>query len=348
MAWAASRVVALTGLVTGAWWRGRGVLAGFAPRTGFACWDGQWYLRAARRGYGGAPLPGHASPWPFFPMLPLVLRLLHRAGLPPAAGMVVVDHALLLVAMVGVWYVAERHLGPSYAPLAVWGLALAPMAGVFSMLYPSALFLAGSVWAFELADRRRWVGCGALAAAVTLARPNGIVIAVVLVVVAWRRGAPGGRWRDAAVVASPSLAALGGWMLVGLVRTGNPIVFATAKTAWHEITLLGLVRRALSPTSFDSLDVHVIIGAVAVIALAIGWRHLPRSWRALAGVSLALPAVTGLVGLGRYSTECFPVAIAASVPLSRLTPRTRWFLAAGSGAAAFACAVAMAAHGLVP
>lgn len=342
MAWVASQGIAAVGLATGAWWRGRGLLAGFV------CWDGQWYLRAARRGYGAAPIAGRPSPWPFFPLLPELLRLLHGAGLPAATGMVVVNHLFLFAALVGVWHLTDRHLGRSHASLAVWALALAPMAGVFSMLYPSAVFLAASVWAFELADRRNWVWCGALAAVVTSARPNGIVVAAVLVVLAAARAAPPRRWREAVVTGAPSAVAFGGWMLVGLVRTGNPLVFATAKTAWHEVTLVGLVRRVLTPATVDSLDVHVVLGAVAVAALALGWRRLPRSWRALASVSLALPAVTGLVGLGRYSAECFPVAIAASAPLARLSTGARRALAAGSVVAAFGCAVAMAAHGLVP
>ena len=135
MAWVASQGIAAVGLATGAWWRGRGLLAGFV------CWDGQWYLRAARRGYGAAPIAGRPSPWPFFPLLPELLRLLHGAGLPAATGMVVVNHVFLFAALVGVWHLTDRHLGRSHASLAVWALALAPMAGVFSMLYPSAVFL---------------------------------------------------------------------------------------------------------------------------------------------------------------------------------------------------------------
>ena len=53
-----------------------------------------------------------------------------------------------------------RALATARAARAVWALALFPMAGVFSMLYPSSIYLTASVWAFELGERRRWGWCG--------------------------------------------------------------------------------------------------------------------------------------------------------------------------------------------
>ena len=114
-AWAVSRAVVAAGLLLG----GADADRRFSW-SGFVAWDGQWYLRAARLGYGPAPTPGVESPWPFFPVLPGALRAVAALHLPAVAVMVVSNHLLLLVAMIGVWRLAERHLGRVVATWSVW------------------------------------------------------------------------------------------------------------------------------------------------------------------------------------------------------------------------------------
>jgi len=71
----------------------------------------------------------------------------------PLAG-VLVNHAAFFVALVGIHRIARHHLSGRGAALAVWIAALGPLAFVFSMLYPSALFLisSGAPWV-ALIDR---------------------------------------------------------------------------------------------------------------------------------------------------------------------------------------------------
>ena len=343
-AWLVSRVVAAVGLTGGAWYR-----EGSSRRfSGFFAWDGQWYLRAATDGYGGVPLAGHRSPWPFFPLLPGLLRLSHDLGLPAAAVIVVVNHLLVLVALVGLWHLADRRFGSEIAVRSVWALALFPMAGVFSMLYPSAIFLAASVWAFEFVARRQWAFAGVAVSAATMARPNGAVTAVLVAWVAWRASPYRQRFVNTALVAGPSAAAVAVWVAVCATATGNPFVFVTAKAAWNEQTVVELARRLLDVARFDSLAVHVLLGLVGVAALRTAWNELEAGWRALAIVTLVVPLATGLVGLGRYGNECFPIAIAAGTSLSRLQPRAYRLVLLSSGTMSLAVSATIAAHGLVP
>jgi len=60
---------------------------------------------------------------------------------------IVCNHVAFLIALIGIHRLALRHTSRSGALLAVWLTALGPLSFVFSMLYPSALFLAASVWA---------------------------------------------------------------------------------------------------------------------------------------------------------------------------------------------------------
>jgi hypothetical protein len=157
--------------------------------TGFAKWDGQWYLTIARFGYGPEPVEGVQTRWPFFPGFPAVVRAVREVGLPDRGTVVVLNQLIFLIALAGVWRIARRYTNARPARLAVWSLALFPGAFVFSMVYPSAIWLAVSVWAFILVDERQDLAAAVLVTGAALVRPNGIVLAIALVFVlrSWRR-----------------------------------------------------------------------------------------------------------------------------------------------------------------
>jgi Gpi18-like mannosyltransferase len=142
-------------------------------------WDGAFYFDIARNGYGPVSVP--FPKWPFFPLLPWLIRSLSEVA-DDKAAIFVVNQLLFLVALAGVWRIATRHGGPTVARLAVWALALFPASFVFSMTYPSAIFLAASVWAFVLVEDEHDLAAGVVAAGAALVRPNGLVVAVALVV----------------------------------------------------------------------------------------------------------------------------------------------------------------------
>src|SRR5204863_7151774 len=140
---------------------------------GFIQLDGVWYTSIARAGYGILPIGDVQTRWPFFPLLPGLLRGFHELGLPDRAVVVLLDQALLLLAFAGVYRLASRRGSQRAAGLAVWAIALFPASFVFSMLYPSAIFLTATVWAFVLAEEHHDIAAGALAAVATMSRPNG-------------------------------------------------------------------------------------------------------------------------------------------------------------------------------
>ena len=342
-AWIVSRVLTASGLLIGAQIR-----VGRLSGHGFFEWDGKWYLQAAFSGYGPAPAAGHQSPWPFFPLLPGLLGILHALRLPAGPIVIVANHVLLAVALIGVWHLASRRFNTDVANLSVWIVALFPISGVFSMLYPSAIFLAASVWAFEFAERRRWMLCGASACAAAAARPNGVLIAIVLLAVVYRAETGDKRRVALLVVGGPAFCFLIAWSVFCAYETGNPFVFITAKAAWQEQTGIGLLRQLTTTPHFDSLYIHLVLGLTAAAFLTAAWTRLPRSWHILAVITIILPFVSGLVGLGRYVIECFPFAIAGSAVLTH-SPR-RFRLATGTVAAVATIIISatMAGRGLVP
>src|SRR5829696_6137017 len=149
-------------------------------------WDGACYLDIARNGYGPVDIP--FPKWPFFPLLPGLIRAFSEVA-DDKTAIFVVNQLLFLVALAGVHRIASRHGGVTVARLATWSLALFPASFVFSMTYPSAIFLAASVWAFALAEDDHDLAAGLVAVGAALVRPNGavLVIALIVAVRAWRR-----------------------------------------------------------------------------------------------------------------------------------------------------------------
>jgi hypothetical protein len=73
--WLVSRVYSVFLIVAAA-----SVGSGGIRTTGFAKWDGQWYLAIARFGYGPEPVEGLQTRWPFFPGFPAVVRAIREVG----------------------------------------------------------------------------------------------------------------------------------------------------------------------------------------------------------------------------------------------------------------------------
>lgn len=274
--------------------------------AGFAKWDGSWYAQIARTGYGPEPVPGQESAWPFFPLLPAVMRAVHWPGPSVELAGVLVNHAAFLLALAGLFRIARRHVSDRAATLAVWAIALFPASFLFSMIYPSAIFLAASVWAFALVEDHRDAVAGIVTVAAVMVRPNGFVVAIALAfAVGW---AP----RRVAVACGPAAIAFGAWCAYNLERTGNLFTFYRAKSGWPEIDVVDFVlrdRKIVLP--------HLALALLAVIAVALLWRMLPRSWLVLTALYLAPAFVVGMVGLGRYAGEVFPPFVAAGEILHR-------------------------------
>jgi hypothetical protein len=297
-------------------------------------WDGAYYVGIARTGYGAVNV--EFPRWAFFPGLPGVVRLLRELGNDEIL-LFGLNQLALLVALAGVYRIARRYGSDRAASLAVWSLALFPASFVFSMSYPSSLFLASSVWAFVLVDEHHDLSAALLAAGAALLRPNGFVVAISLAVAVHSA-------RRIAIVALPAVVVLAGWCWYCYDRTGDALVFLTTKERWQEISAVGLVTGGAKWSVLPHLA--LALGALGVVV----WqrRRLPPALLVLTALSLLPSLVTGMVGLARYTNECFPAFVAAGQVLERWS--TRWqvvaLTASGCGLVAFAFVVAR--YELVP
>jgi hypothetical protein len=281
-------------------------------RGGFAHWDGRWYSWIAAHGYAAMPhAHRHQTPWPFFPVLPAAMRGIGVFGLSmPVAG-IVLNHVAFFVGLLGIYRIAVRHVSSRGAVIAVWVASVSPFAFVFSMVYPSAIFLAASVWAFLLVEEGNDLAAGLAAAVAALARPDGFILVMVLL------AAVRLDWSRALRVAGPAVVGLSGWMLFNLERTGDALRFLHAKRAWHEVDLLAFLQHPTANAAF-----HVAVAGIAVAIVFGARRAIPRSWPWFTVLYLVPSLVLGVVGMGRYATDTFPPVVSAGVLLQGHRRRT--------------------------
>jgi hypothetical protein len=303
-------------------------------------WDGQWYRTVATHGY--LLLPGRQSDPAFFPLLPILLRLLHPLGLSyPTAGILVSNLAF------GVGLLAFYELGRIWGPetiarrAAIYA-AIFPMGFVFSMLYPEALAFAFIALAGLFAARRRWGRTAGFAALAVLARPEGLLVIVPIcasAVRSWQTMPTASRGRALAAVLAPVAALIGysgylWWLLA------EPFAWTKAQLAWgrsfHVTGIYGAVTELSSALRHNDgwLFRDAAFCLVYLLCLVAAWRAgVPRAWIAAgAGMVLlpltsgsftsdarfgllALPVYTGLAWIGRNRTVDVLIRIASIVLL---------------------------------
>ncbi|MEX2099981.1 MAG: glycosyltransferase family 39 protein [Acidimicrobiia bacterium] len=330
--WFLSRVISITVLLVAVRDPARGSRFSQVSQL----WDGTYYLDIGRHGYGDvAPLVGFPK-WPFFPGLPALIRVLGELGSDEAL-VFVVNQLMFLVALAGLYRLARRHAGDRGAALTVWALAFFPASFVFSMTYPSALFLAASVWAFTFVEDRVDLGAGVLAAGAAIVRPNGIVVAIALVCAVRS-------WRRALIVAGPAVAVIAVWCWYCYDRTGDAFVFLTTKARWEEISAAGLFQ---GDAKLSVLP-HGLLAIAAIAVVVLQRRRLPGAWIVLTALSLLPSLITGMVGLARYSNECFPPFVAAGQVLERWSTRAQWAALALSTFGMVVFAFIVGRYSLVP
>jgi hypothetical protein len=266
------------------------------PLQPWLSWDAVHYLRIAREGY---PPAAQAADHGFFPLLPLLLRLLGASdwaavGLAFALGLAGLTVLAGLSAQV--W---DRRVAVRVA----WIAAFWPAALIWSAVYTEGLFLALAAGCLWTAWRGHAPAAAILGAAAGLLRPNGLMLALPLLALL-----PAGRARLAAL--APVLGAAAFAIYLWLL-TGDALAFVGSQAAHHPLAVGRPLARLLTA------DPAQLVGlAFLLVAAGAGWwlwrrRELGR-WRVAGpltvGALLLAPLASGsLASFGRYTMLAFPV-----------------------------------------
>jgi hypothetical protein len=292
-------------------------------------WDANHYLTIAQRGYVSPELPA------FFPLYPLLIRLVAATGLAhPYAG-VVVSAVATVVAITYLRRLAVDHFGPRerLLPGRVVVLFLAgPSAFFLAAVYTEALFCALTFAAFHHARRGLWGRSCVLLAFLTATRFPAVVVVLAVFVEYLARTRRHGGWLDRQVLwflLTP--AGLVAYLWYGARELGDPLAFLHVYDHFwtYQVfdpnvpaTVLDALRdwaaffRADGGPDVANLYGHGV-GPVAwlfcLVVTVLSWRRQPAGFTALSLGTLVFVALnSNLQAVNRYVIVLFPVLFAVT------------------------------------
>ncbi|MDQ1649971.1 MAG: hypothetical protein QOG60_2028 [Frankiaceae bacterium] len=320
VSWLVARVVVGAALALSVYLRHQATDVGgtnpFPHSTGLLGWDSAFYRDLADKGYGGLPVEARR----FFPLLPLVVRIVGLGTFPGPALLIVVNLTALAFAAALWRLVVAEGWGDETGERAVWLLVLAPPAFVLVMGYTEALAGLAAVLVFLGLRREHWWLAAGAGAAAALCRPTGLLLCVPGLIEAVRQhrrpdGERGALLPRAAAVVAPLVGAGLYFVYLG-VRFGDPFqplrIQQDARlhgpTTNPVTTVLDAARGLAHGEIGTGLHVPwliVVLGLLVVMA-----RTLPASYTAWCACTLAGSLVgTNLDSFERYAWSAFPFVI---------------------------------------
>lgn len=185
-------------------------------------WDAGWFLRIAGQGYD-------FNSAPFFPMFPLLIRILTFITSNGVEAGFLVSNAALFFACFLLYHLVKEDYGEDIATTTVLIMLFFPTAIFFSSIYSEAPFLAFSLGAFYYARKGKWLAASLLGACAALTRNVGVVLFLAFLYLQYRENG----FRFSVRKALPLLlipASLGLFMLVLWKYAGDPLAFAHSLT----------------------------------------------------------------------------------------------------------------------
>jgi hypothetical protein len=265
------------------------------------------YADIASNGYTAENAVNH-------PLLPALMAGGDVVGIPLWLTAFAISNVALLLGLIGLVMLGERHVGRESAMRAAIYLAIAPFGYWFSVTSTDSLLLLLLVGSALLALRATpggWLGAGSLAALAVLARPPGALVGLLLLCIAIGQ-LRDGRLRLPGVAAALAAGAMIPGALLAFfaylqVRTGDAFASLNAQRDFNrELSFDGPVtalasgmRNAASGSIGQAIEVIATLGAAALLVLfatrAAGSRWELRGWIAFGAASLMLPLATGVL-----------------------------------------------------
>jgi len=147
--------------------------------SGWVQWDAQWFIATAQHGYPYKLFSDRAySTTAFFPLYPLLIRLVSLTGMSIDAAALLIPNVAFLGALYYLYRLVRLDYPAAVATRALWLLALFPTAIAFFIPYTESLYVLLAVLTLWHLRRRQWLAAGIAGALGALTRQSGIVLAL--------------------------------------------------------------------------------------------------------------------------------------------------------------------------
>ena len=296
-------------------------------------WDSPYYYNIAASWY-----PHHLSAeWAFFPLYPMLIRLLAMFGLHPAHAALIITTLSGLMSVIVFQRIAEGYLGRTRGATSTLLYFTLPPVFVFSAVsYSEPVFLLFSLLAWYLHVTRKDMLAGSAAAISSMARPSGVLMALPLALDYVRRK----EFRKLPYAAFPLLSFLG-WTYYSLRMTGTLATMSALGVYWASYPKLilqsafGQLLRGNLPGAIDATGVflglvelsilRVMMGMIAIVLVVIlGYKALKVD-RSLGTYVIASVVAISYFGIfpsvgsfPRYLGFLFPIGLMLGIKRKRI------------------------------
>jgi hypothetical protein len=328
------------------------------PSSFYEAWvrfDGNWYAQIAATGYSA--VPGLKDTLAFFPLYPLLIRLVSipLLGNIHLAAVLIARLADFSVCL-GILALAWQELG---ANRALGRLALAitlafPMAFFLSAAYTESLFLAEVCFTLLFLRRRTWGLAALFAFLAALTHPRGLVLFLPLAWEWMRVERPWEHFRDLRVLRNGVLV-LGaiplGFLIVAVVDMittgGDPLAIIHSHASFGRVTLapwllvrliFGIFYRSAPGTlnqAYNLADIGLVLVVTAVLIVAVVRGRMPVAFVlysvGLIVLAIASPTPNGtdaFLSAGRFVVPSVPVFLALAA-WAKDRPWLAWLIIGG-------------------
>jgi Gpi18-like mannosyltransferase len=287
---------------------------GFAASLDKACrWDCGWYAAITTDGYHSEPSGhdrGDAANWAFFPLFPLLGKLLAETfGIPAKVALPLTSKLFLWLSILVFMIVARRWHGHQAVPLAGALVAFNPYVVYAHAGYTETLYFCLTALAFLALWSRRWLAVGLATGLLSATRLVGLMMSLALLVAMLRdRILSRGRADQATALLALAIAPLGLAVFMAYLYwlTGDALAFMHIQIAWDRSMQFPFIV-LISGLQETGWGLYFSICALAGLVMAV-WLYRKGHREAalfLAG-TLLIPLATGLASMPRYLFWQFP------------------------------------------
>ena len=249
----------------------------------FSQWDGAWYLSIATGGYQWPGSPDVQSNVVFFPLYPLLGRMVGWLVADARWGLFIVSNVSFAFYLYFLYKLTCHDLDQLSASRAVLYAAIFPLSFIFSCLYSESTSFAFAIAAFYYARVGKWHLAIPLGILTTLTRLAGLAILLPLAYEYLRqRGL-----RPQALLLALIPGGTAGFALYMWMLTGSPLAFASTQKAWFRSfafpwqTLSRGFERVRWPISHYVTAIAIVDFASIVLFLGLTllvFKYLPAAY----------------------------------------------------------------------
>jgi heme/copper-type cytochrome/quinol oxidase subunit 3 len=278
-------------------------------------WDSVDYISIAQNGYFVPADRTQMANYAFFPLYPLLIRLLDTATSDPALSGFIISNACLFVACFYLYRLVRLESDEPTALRSIKYLFLFPAAFVLSGILTESLFLALSLACLYYAKKGNWPLAGVAGFFTALTRPYGVIIILPVLYEYFR--SKGFRLEKAGADALYMLLIPAGISVYGMYcyyLMGDPLAFLHVQAAYGGRIVnpvMELWYRLSTPSGLD-----VLFGGcftlIAIVTMLLSYKKVGFSlWiYGLLLILIPLSTPSSAWSMARYIVAAFPLYIA--------------------------------------